>query len=355
MKKNILIATGGSGGHIMPALVFYDLLNKKFKSFISTDVRGLNYMNKKKYNPKIINTPQIFNSFFLFPFKIILIFYLIIQCIFFLKKHKIEVVFSTGGYAPIPLCLASIFLDKRLYIYEPNHVIGKSNKLFLRYCHKIFCHSAKIKLLPKKFKHKIVLLAPIVRDVFIRHKVKKSKIFNLMIIGGSQGAKIFDKNIHQIIFELSKKLKLKIIHQTNTKNLNFLKNFYNEFKVKNKVFSFDNNIFKLIKKCDFCITRGGASTLAELFVLKIPFLVIPLQNSKDNHQYENAKFYKDKNCCWIFDEKNLDKKRLFTKLNNIVLNKKEFKSKKKSIIKLNKKINWSNQNKLIHKEFNNED
>ena len=72
-------------------------------------------------------------------------------------------------------------------------------------------------------------------------------------------------------------------------------------------------------------------------------------------QYENAKFYKDKNCCWIFDEKNLDKKRLFTKLNNIVLNKKEFKSKKKSIIKLNKKINWSKQNKLIHKEFNNED
>ncbi len=351
MKKNILIATGGSGGHIIPALVFYDLLNKKFKSFISTDFRGFNYMNKKKYNPKIVNTPQIFNSFFLFPFKMILIFYMIVQCIFFLKKNKIDIVFSTGGYAPIPLCLASVFLKKRLFIYEPNHVIGKSNKFFLPYCHKIFCHSAKIKLFPKKFKHKKILLAPIVRDIFTKNNVKKSKTFNLMIIGGSQGAKIFDKNIHKIIFELSKKLNLKIIHQTNVKNINFLKNFYIKSKIKNRVFSFDNNIFKLIKRCDFCITRGGASTLAELFVLKIPFLVIPLQNSKDNHQHENAKFYKEKNCCWIFDEKNLDKERLLSKLNDIVFNKKEFKSKKNSIDRLNKKINWGNQNKLILKVF----
>ena len=70
-------------------------------------------------------------------------------------------------------------------------------------------------------------------------------------------------------------------------------------------------IFKLIKNCNLFITRGGSSTLAELFVLKIPFLAIPLQNSKDNHQYENAKYYKDKNCCWIIDEKNLNKKNLF--------------------------------------------
>ena len=351
MKKNILIATGGSGGHIIPALVFYDLLNKKFKSFISTDFRGFHYMNKKKYNPKIVNTPQIFNSFFLFPFKMILISYMIIHCIFFLKKNKIDIVFSTGGYAPIPLCLASVFLKKRLFIYEPNHVIGKSNKFFLRYCNKIFCHSAKIKLFPNKFKHKIILLAPIVRDIFIKNKIKKSKTFNLMIIGGSQGAKIFDRNIHKIIFELSKKLNLKIIHQTNVKNIDFLKNFYNKSKVKNKVFSFDNNILKLIKKCNFCITRGGASTLAELFVLKIPFLVIPLKNSKDNHQYENAKFYREKNCCWIFDEKNLNNEKLFSKLNDIIFDKEEFESKKDSINKLNKKFNWSNQNKLILKEF----
>ena len=352
MKKNILIATGGSGGHIMPALVFYDILNKKFKSYISSDFRGLNYMNKKKYNPKVLKTPQIFNSYILFPFKMILILYLIIKSVVFLRNNKIDIVLSTGGYAPIPLCLASLFLKKKLFIYEPNHVIGKSNKFFLPYCHKIFCHSEKIKLFPKKFKNKIVILAPIVRNIFKKKKFNNIKKFNLMIIGGSQGARIFNKNFHQVIFELSKKVKLKVIHQTDVKNINFLKNFYDKYKIKNKVFSFDNNFFKLIKNCNFCITRGGSSTLAELFVLKIPFLAIPLQNSKDNHQFENAKFYKNKNCCWIIDEKNINKKKLYSKLSNIFLNKKEFKSKKDSLNKLNEIINWKKQNKIILKELN---
>ena len=173
-----------------------------------------------------------------------------------------------------------------------------------------------------------------------------------MIIGGSQGAKIFDKNFHQIIFDLSSKINLKIIHQTNVKNIKFLKNFYKKCNIKNKVFSYDNNFFELIKRCNFCITRGGSSTLAELFVLKIPFLVIPLKNSKDNHQLENAKFYKDKNCCWILDESNLDKKKLYHELSNILLNKKKFISKKKSLNKLNHNINWNKQKKLILKELN---
>ena len=54
-----------------------------------------------------------------------------------------------------------------------------------------------------------------------------------------------------------------------------------------------------MRSCNFCITRAGSSTLAELFISNIPFLTIPLLNSKDNHQYENAMFYKRSNCCWI--------------------------------------------------------
>ena len=63
-------------------------------------------------------------------------------------------------------------------------------------------------------------------------------------------------------------------------------------------------------------------------------------------------FTKIKNCCWILDEKNLDQKKLYFELSNIILNKKEFKSKKKSLNKLNKNINWNKQNKLIMKELN---
>ena len=53
---------------------------------------------------------------------------------------------------------------------------------------------------------------------------------------------------------------------------------------------------------DLSITRAGASTLAELSLLYIPFIAVPLPSSKDNHQLENAKFYKNNNCCWVLEQ-----------------------------------------------------
>ena len=70
--------------------------------------------------------------------------------------------------------------------------------------------------------------------------------------------------------------------------------FYSENKIKNFIFSFNQNLREIIQDSDLCITRAGASTLAELSILNIPFLAVPLPTSKDNHQLENANFYKKK-------------------------------------------------------------
>ena len=354
MKKNILIATGGSGGHMIPALVFFSHLKKKFNLFISSDLRGLKYIDYKKYNLVIIKTPKIFDKYILLPFKFFIILLLTIKSIYILMNKKIDIILSTGGYAPLPLCLAGILLRKKLYIYEPNQVLGKSNRFLLFFCNRIFCHTSKIKKYPANLKKKILLISPIVRKFFYKKVIKKNKKFKLMIIGGSQGAKVFDKFLDQILVRLSNKKELKIVHQTNHNNIIKLKEFYDKNKISNHVFTFDKNFINLIKECDFCITRAGASTLAELFILKIPFLAIPLPSSKDNHQYENAKFYRNRNCCWLLEEKKMNDKILYNILKDIILNKKKLDDKKKSIIELNRKISWKNQNNIIMKEFNND-
>ena len=115
-----------------------------------------------------------------------------------------------------------------------------------------------------------------------------------MVIGGSQGAKVFDDCVHKVFQKISKKKDIKIIHQTKLENINYLKKFYKNHEIEGKVFNYDINFINLIKDCDFCITRAGSSTLAELSLLNIPYLVVPLPTSKDNHQYENAKFFKKK-------------------------------------------------------------
>jgi len=352
LKKKILIATGGTGGHMTPALVIHDHLKKRFNLSISSDSRGLKFIDYKKYDLFVIETPRVFRNYFLIPFKMICILVLIIKSFYYIKKKKIDIIISTGGYAPVPICIAGIILKKRLYIYEPNHVIGKSNRFFLPYCHKIFCHSKNLKKYPKKFTNKIFCLSPIVRKKFYKKSKKNKSKFTIMVIGGSQGAKIFDKYLHIVFSKILKKSSAKIIHQTKSDNVNYLRNFYNKNKITNRVFNYDRNFADLIKSCNFCITRAGASTLAEIFILNIPFLAIPLSDSKDNHQLENAIYYKKKNCCWILEEKNMSYRKISNILKQILENKNDFDLKKTSMIKLNRNINWNLQNKILIKEFN---
>ena len=151
MKENILITTGGSGGHVIPATILYDHLSKQSDVTISTDKRGSRYLNKDNYKYNIIDTPKLNNIFFL-PFNVILILFLTVKSFFLLKTGKIEKLISTGGYMSLPLILAGKLLNLKIYLVEPNLVLGRANKYFLNSCTKIFCYTEKIKKLGAKAK-----------------------------------------------------------------------------------------------------------------------------------------------------------------------------------------------------------
>jgi UDP-N-acetylglucosamine--N-acetylmuramyl-(pentapeptide) pyrophosphoryl-undecaprenol N-acetylglucosamine transferase len=168
-----------------------------------------------------------------------------------------------------------------------------------------------------------------------------------MIIGGSQGAQIFDKILHYSIIKVSKIKPLKVIHQTNQKNIGNLRNLYLENNIDNTVFSFDQNLNLLINQADLCITRAGASSLAEISISNKPFIAIPLPTSKDNHQLENANYYKNKGCCWVVDQINFNKIRFEDLLLNIMSNKKEIILKKNNLEKLNYQNTWNNVNQNL--------
>ncbi len=321
--KKILISTGGSGGHVIPATIFYEHLHKEFQVVISTDIRGSRFLSKNKYDLVNINTPKLNNLFFL-PINIFIILHLTIKSYFFLKRKNIEKLISTGGYM-----------------------------LFLGSCKKIFCYSEKILNFPIKFKNKIIIVDPLVRKEFYNPNMSPTKksLFQILVVGGSQGARIFDNDIKNTFLNISKKYPLKIIHQTREKNVENLKNFYSLKNIENFVFSFDKNFMKIVQGTDFCITRAGASTLAELSILNIPFLAIPLPSSKDNHQLENAKFYKDVNCCWVLDQKFFNTQ-IEDVLEAILVNKVDYLQKKNNLKKLNNKNSWLNINQKIIRAIN---
>ena len=352
MKKNFLITTGGSGGHVIPATILYEHLSKDANIFISTDKRGSKYLDKDIYQFEIIDTPKL-NNIFILPFNLILILFLILKSFFLLKNKKVEKIISTGGYMSLPLILAARLLKLNIYLIEPNQVLGRANRYFLNSCKKIFCYSEKIKNFPKKFENKITIINPLVKEEIYKTNLTtetKDK-FNLLVVGGSQGANIFDNNLKKSIVNISKQIPIKIIQQTSEKNIPHLKDFYLKNNVENVIFSFDKNFAKIIQKADLCITRAGASTLAELSVLNVPFVAVPLPTSKDNHQYENANFYKNNNSCWIIEQNNFDEK-IEEVLKNIFNDKSNYLKKKENLKKLNYQNSWINVNQKILRIIN---
>ena len=349
MKQKILISTGGSGGHVVPATILYEQLKNQFEIFISTDDRGIKFLDKNKYNFEIFNVIPISKNIFALPFQFFLIIYLIIKSIFFLRKRKIDILISTGGYMSLPLCLASKFLNVKLFLFEPNMVLGRSNKFFIKSCEKIFCYSNKIKNFPDKYMNKINVIPALLRKKF--YKVEKAENIkgnvNLLVIGGSQGAKIFDRLIKTPIIELSKKYDLKIYQQTDLINFENLKKFYKDNNINNELFDFNEDISNLMSKAHICLTRAGASTLAELVFLNLPFLAIPLPTSKDNHQFENAFFYNKIGCNWIINQNEINDETITNKLVNIIDNKDEYLIKKMNMKNFSYQNTWNNINQKI--------
>jgi UDP-N-acetylglucosamine--N-acetylmuramyl-(pentapeptide) pyrophosphoryl-undecaprenol N-acetylglucosamine transferase len=356
LKKKILISTGGTGGHVIPATVFYEHLKNEFDVSISSDLRGTAYLDKNDYHLEIINTPKLTINIFLIPFQFILLFNILIKSILFLKKKRIDILISTGGYMSLPICFAAKILGLKIYLFEPNLVIGRTNKFFLKFCKKIYCYSDEIKNFPSEFINKIEIIKPLIRKKFYSKLSDKSKRyddqFNLMIIGGSQGAKIFDGDITNSVVDLSKKFRIKVVQQTNSRNIENLKNFYSKNNIESYVFDFDNNLVDLVVSTDLCITRAGASSLSELIFLNIPFLAIPLPSAKDNHQHENANFFKDKGCCWTLNQTDFDREKLTNILFNILDNKNDYSEKLKNMKNFNYKNTWNDINQKIIETIN---
>jgi len=349
MKQRILISTGGSGGHVVPATILYEHLKDQFHVSMSTDYRGMSFLDKNKYNLEIFNIIPISKNIFLIPLQFFLIIYLIIKSIFFLKKRKIDILISTGGYMSLPLCLASKILNIKIFLFEPNMVLGRSNKFFIKSCEKIFCYSGKIKNLPNKYISKISIIPALLKKKF--YDIKKTdgidKKINLLIIGGSQGAKIFDTLIKSSMIELSKKYSVKVYQQTNSINFEVLKKFYKDKSIDCELFDFKEDISNLMSKSNICITRAGASTLAELVFLNLPCVAIPLPTSKDNHQFENAFFYNEIGCNWILNQNEINDEAVANKLFNIIDNKDEFLVKKINMKNFSCQNTWNNINQKI--------
>ena len=253
----------------------------------------------------------------------------------------------------LPLFFAAKILNTKIYLFEPNMVLGQANRFFLKYSEKIFCYSEKLLNFSKEHINKILVINPLLRKDFYSTKFNENyditNKINLLIIGGSQGAKLFETEVKKTITDLSTKYDLKIYQQISHENKKEIEHFYEKNNISYNLFSFEENFPNFVKNINLCITRAGASTLSELTFLNIPYIAIPFALAKDDHQSQNALFYKNKNCCWILDEKELKDNSLTKYLIDILKNKEDYLNKKKNMKEFSYQNTWNKINeKLIN-------
>ena len=353
--KKILISTGGSGGHVVPALNLYDHLKKDFDVKIYTDVRGAKYI-PEEINKTIFEVKQIPEKKYLLPLKIIFLIFAFFKSIIHLNRNKFDILISTGGYMSLPIVLAAKIFNKKIFLFEPNSIIGRSNKLLLKFSYKIFCYDKNLRGLNKKYTDKIIETPPILNRCFYNKNNKNENnndFLRILIIGGSQASLFFSKNLKNEIIKLALKYKINVTQQLSQGfNIHNYKMEYEKNNIKNNLFFFEENFLCKKSSFDIAISRSGASSLAELAHLNIPFIAIPFPHGTDNHQFLNAKRYYDLNCCWILEEKNFNSGDIYKMINQIMLNKKEYIEKKNNLMKLNENKTWEDINQKIIKNFN---
>ena len=314
-RNKIIIATGGTGGHVFPAYgLAKNFIKNDYLVEIVTDIRGFKYLEKHK-NVKIIlnNSTTIFKKNIINLFlSVFIIFFSYIKSLLILFRAKPKLVFGMGGYASFPVCIAARTLNIPFIIYENNIQLGKSNKYLLPFAYKIFVSYQDLVGIKKRYKHKIILTGNIIREEILNFKKNKKflpDVLNILVLGGSQAAKSFGEILPQVFRKCIKEnIKIKIFQQCTESQNNKLKEEYKKLEIGYELFNFTNNILKYFSEVELVITRSGSSITAELINCKIPFISIPYSYSADSHQDKNATYFEKKGYSFSIKENDVGEK-----------------------------------------------
>ena len=313
----IIIATGGTGGHVLPA---YNLAkhfkDKKINVKIICDKRGSKYFRNDE-NLKIIyinSSPINKKNLFRLVFSFFIIIISIFKSIIVLFKNKPNLVFGTGGYSTFPICIAAAILKVPFVIYENNLFIGKANKYLLPFAKKILISFDELNGIKTKYNYKVCKIGNIISKKIINFKSnieydQNNKLLKILVLGGSQAAKVFAEKLPLIFKQChDDQIPLKIYQQCLKEQNDFLIAHYRNWKIDFEIFNYSDDILEYFSKTNLAITRSGSSMLAELTNSNIPFISVPLPSSADNHQLKNAIYYQKNGYSYLIEEKDLENK-----------------------------------------------
>ncbi len=330
LKPVLLIAAGGTGGHMFPAQALaYEFQELGWNVVLVTDKRGIKFT--KSFPEGVIKFVQRssslkFGDILSFPKAAFLISVGLFQALWIFNKIKPTVVIGFGGYPSFSAMLISRVLNIKAMAHEQNAVLGRVNRFFSRSVRVVACS-----FWPTKAPKGTVtyFTGNPIRNNILDHDHSDFELplagsLNVVVIGGSQGASIFSRVIPEAIEFLPLKLKsrLRIVQQARLGDCINLEKVYERLGVNATVKDFFQNIEYILSSAHLVIARAGASTIAEVLFIGRPLLLVPISDSIGNHQKANAQRISDLGAAILLEEKDLTGKKLSIEINSILTDQK---------------------------------
>jgi UDP-N-acetylglucosamine--N-acetylmuramyl-(pentapeptide) pyrophosphoryl-undecaprenol N-acetylglucosamine transferase len=293
----LIIAGGGTGGHIFPGLavgkellrrypaseVLFVTGDKKIENDILEDagfarvsivvegIKGRGLLNRIK---AIIKLP-----------------FGLCQSLLIIRRFSPGLVLGVGGYSAGPVCLAARILGVKTAIHEQNSYPGATNRLLSRFVDRIFISFPESKtLFPKD---KVFLSGNPIREDFLTEDSgpeEASKGLKILVTGGSQGASAINALMIETLTRMKDKgVMPQVVHQTGRRDYDAILKGYNERGIEADIRPFIQDMSAAYRLADIVIGRAGAGTVFELAALGKPSILIPYPYAADDHQTANAR------------------------------------------------------------------
>lgn len=307
-SMKIVLAAGGTGGHIFPAEALAEALQKHSAPCVFITDRRFKQYNSASYKGVLGTIPMHLiyaGSLGGGVWKKMLgacgILIGIMQAILLLRRIKPKAVVGFGGYPSFPTMMAASILGIETVIHEQNSVLGKANRVLAKrvdYIATTYEHTQKI---PRQLKAQVICTGNPVRaniralGAINYPELKTDGLLKVLVMGGSQGATIFSHILPQAMALLPEPLRarIRLDQQCRVTDIEQVRAAYAALNMQVDLAPFFYDVAVRLAASHVVITRSGASTIAELTVSGRPAILVPYPQATDNHQMYNAMAMED--------------------------------------------------------------
>ncbi len=329
----IVIAGGGTGGHIFPAAAVVEYL-KASGYEIEVSLVGTRKGLERQIAPRIGYTPMFILAKAL-PRKLgpgILVSLLVtfigfLQSLVILAVHRPNVIVATGGYASAPCILAGKLLGTPIIMMEPNVIPGRTTRLLAGFVDEVALGFSEAVKYFKKGTNLRVTGIPTRLSLFDEERQGAIAELGLefsrrtvFIFGGSRGASSINEAFLEAASHFEYRDDVQFIVQTGEADYGRISREIQSRKIVAKIFAFIDDIGKAYAMSDIVVSRAGAATIAEITALGLPSILIPYPHAVAGHQQANADVLAKHGAAIVIPDRELTGKRLASAIEHLLNN-----------------------------------